>query len=215
MNNRLNNRMMNRMENRMRNSTKNRMKNYVKNLLLALALGLIAVPVQTYAATQIIDADALDSGEVEAVACVDEEMLADLGLNVNVSLPMEIIVMPDENQVLTGYDYIYAFGIMDETKEFTLTIDTTNAAYGKVKYRREEGGEEVESDKNFYASVTETLSKESFSADETKANYLKDMENTAMPYSSTLTVEIADLIPTSGVGEYYTTVPVKFAIQAQ
>ena len=103
---------------------------------------------------------------------------------------------------------------MDATKNFSVTIDTANAAYGKVKYRREEGSAVVESDKNFYAAVTETLSKENFTAEETKANYLADMENKKMPHSSTLTVKIADLIPTSGIGEYYTTVPLKFAIQA-
>ena len=189
-------------------------KKRMKNLLLALALGMTLSPVRTFAATQIIDSGALNTGEVEAVAYVDEETLADLGLNVNVSLPMEIIVMPDENKVFTGFDYIYAYAIMDATQHFSVTIDTANAAYGKVKYRREEGSAVVESDKNFYAAVTETLSKASFTAEETKANYLADMENKKMPHSSTLTVEISDLVPTSGIGEYYTTVPVKFAIQA-
>lgn len=190
------------------------LKKRMKNLLLALALGMTLSPVRTFAATQIIDSGALNTGEVEAVACVDEETLADLGLNVNVSLPMEIIVMPDENKVFTGFDYIYAYGIMDATKNFSVAIDTANAAYRKVKYRKEEGSTVVESDKNFYAAVTETLSKASFTAEETKANYLADMENEEMPHSSTLTVEIVDLVPTSGIGEYYTTVPLKLAIQA-
>ena len=130
-----------------------------------------------------------------------------------VSFPVEVALTLDEDKAFSGSGMVYAYGIMDNASSLSVTIDSTNAAYGKVKYRADAGSEGVDSATNFFATVTETLSKESFSAEETLNNYLEQREGNTMPNFSSLAVSINNLLPTSGTGIYYTNVPLKIAIQ--
>lgn len=148
-----------------------------------------------------------------ASANVTHEDLAELGLNVVVSFPTEVNLSLDENKAFSGSDAIYAFGIMDTDSTLSVTIDEANDAYGKVKYRAADSETGVDSATNFFATVAETLSKESFSAAETLANFLADRDGQDMENFSTLDVSIQNLIPTSGTGIYYTNVPLKIAVQ--
>lgn len=187
-----------------------------KNLLAALLTvsALVgAMPVTAFASTQTVDPAEQDSFEVVASATVTHEDLAELGLNVVVSFPTEINLSLDDNKAFTGSDVIYAFGIMDTDSNLSVNIDTANEAYGKVKYRADAAAEGVDSATNFFATVEESLSKESFSAEETLANYLAQRDGADMTNLSQLDVSIQNLIPTSGTGMYYTNVPLKIAVQ--
>lgn len=187
-----------------------------KNLLAALLTvsALVgSMPVTAFASTQTVDSTENDSFEVLASATVTHEDLAELGLNVVVSFPTEINLSLDENRAFSGSDMIYAFGIMDTDNSLSVNIDTANEAYGKVKYRADAASEGVDSANNFFSTVEETLSKGSFSAEETLANYLAQRDGTDMTNFSKLDVSIKNLIPTSGTGMYYTNVPLKIAVQ--
>lgn len=187
-----------------------------KNLLAALLTisALVgSMPVTAFASTQTVDPAENDSFEVVASATVTHEDLAELGLNVVVSFPTEINLSLDENKAFSGADMIYAFGIMDTDNSLSVNIDTANAAYGKVKYRADATSEGVDSANNFFSTVEETLSKDSFSAEETLANYLAQRDGSDMTNFSKLDVSIKNLIPTSGTGMYYTNVPLKIAVQ--
>lgn len=187
-----------------------------KNLLAALLTvsALVgAMPVTAFASTQTVDPAEQDSFEVVASATVTHEDLAELGLNVVVSFPTEINLSLDDNKAFTGSDVIYAFGIMDTDSNLSVNIDTANEAYGKVKYRADAAAEGVDFATNFFATVEESLSKESFSAEETLANYLAQRDGADMTNLSQLDVSIQNLIPTSGTGMYYTNVPLKIAVQ--
>ena len=187
-------------------------KNFVASLLTLAAL-MASMPTTAFASTQTVDPAVNDSFEVVASATVTHDDLAELGLNVVVSFPTEINLSLDENKAFSGSDVIYAFGIMDTDSNLSVNIDTANDAYGKVKYRADAAAEGVESATNFFSTVAETLSKESFSAEETLANYLAQRDGSDMANFSTLDVSIQNLIPTSGTGLYYTNVPLKIAVQ--
>lgn len=181
--------------------------------LLTLTAIMASMPTTAFASTETVNPAEKDSFEVVASANVTHEDLAELGLNVVVSFPTEVNLSLDENKAFSGSDAIYAFGIMDTDSTLSITIDEANDAYGKVKYRAADSETGVDSATNFFATVAETLSKESFSAAETLANFLADRDGQAMENFSTLDVGIQNLIPTSGTGIYYTNVPLKIAVQ--
>lgn len=187
-------------------------KNLLAALLTVSAL-MASMPVTAYASTQTVNPATNDSFEVVASATVTKEDLAELGLNVVVSFPTEVSLSLDEDKAFSGSDVIYAFGIMDSDSNLSVSIDTANSAYGKVKYRADAVVEGVDSATNFFSTVAETLSKESFSAEETLANYLAQRDGSDMTHFSQLAVNIRNLIPTSGTGIYYTNVPLKIAVQ--
>ena len=181
--------------------------------LLTLTAIMASMPTTAFASTETVNPAEKDSFEVVASANVTHEDLAELGLNVVVSIPTEVNLSLDENKAFSGSDEIYAFGIMDTDSTLSVTIDEANDAYGKVKYRTAASETGVDSATNFFATVAETLSKESFSAAETLANFLADRDGQDMENFSTLDVSIQNLIPTSGTGIYYTNVPLKIAVQ--
>lgn len=189
------------------------MKKKLVATLLTLSAMMASMPMTAFASTQTVDPAENDSFEVVASATVTNEDLAELGLNVIVSFPTEISLSLDENKAFSGSDVIYAYGIMDSDSILSVTIDNANEAYGKVKYRADSSDTGVESATNFFSTVAETLSKESFSAEETKDNYLAQMEGSDITNFSALDVSIQNLIPTSGTGIYYTNVPLKIEIQ--
>lgn len=189
------------------------LKNKLTAALLTIAAFLTTLPVNAFASEQVVDPSENDSFEIMASATVTDDDLAELGLNVVVSFPVEVALALDEDKAFSGAGTVYAYGIMDNGSTLSVTIDSTNAAYGKVKYRADADAEGSDSTTNFFATVEETLSKESFSSEETLNNYLAQKEGNEMPKFSSLTVSIKNLIPTSGTGIYYTNVPLKIAIQ--
>ena len=189
------------------------LKEKLLTVLVAMAAFMTALPVNAFASEQVVDPAENDSFEVVASATVTDADLTELGLNVVVSFPVEVALTLDEDKAFSGAGTVYAYGIMDTGNTLSVTIDSTNAAYGKVKYRADAQSEGEDSATNFFATVTETLSKESFSAEETLNNYLAQKEGNAMPSFSSLAVSIKNLLPTSGTGIYYTNVPLKIVIQ--
>ena len=189
------------------------LKEKLLTVLVAMAAFMTALPVNAFASEQVVDPAENDSFEVVASATVTDADLTELGLNVVVSFPVEIALTLDEDKAFSGAGTVYAYGIMDDGSTLSITIDETNAAYGKVKYRADAQSEGTDSAANFFAEVTETLSKDSFSAAETLSNYLAKREVTNIPAVSSLAVSIKNLLPTSGTGIYYTNVPLKIEIQ--
>lgn len=191
----------------------NTLKKKLTAVLLTMAAFMTALPMNAFASEQVVDPAENDSFEVVASATVTDDDLAELGLNVVVSFPVEVALTLDEDKAFSGAGTVYAYGIMDTASILSVTVDDTKEAYGKVKYRVDAQAEGTDSAANFFATVTETLSKESFSAAETLNNYLAQREGSDMPVSSSLAVSIKNLIPTSGTGIYYTNVPLKIVIQ--
>ena len=189
------------------------MKKRLITTLMTITTLFAALPTTTWASTQTIDPADNQSFEVVASANVTDEDLAELGLNVVVSFPVEITLSIDGTKAFSGSDKVYAYGIMDSDKTLSVTIDTSNENYGKVKYRAKNSNTSVDSATNFFATVNETLSKESFSAEETKDNYLAQREGNAMVNYAELDISIQNLIPTFGTGTYYTNVPLRIAVQ--
>ena len=189
------------------------LKEKLLTVLVAMAAFMTALPMNAYASEQVVDPAENDSFEIVASATVTDDDLAELGLNVVVSFPVEVALSLDEDKAFSGAGTVYAYGIMDTGSTLSVTIDSTNAAYGKVKYRADAQSEGADSAANFFAEVTETLSKDTFSAAETLNNYLARKEDSDIPAVSSLAVSIKNLIPTSGTGIYYTNVPLKIEIQ--
>lgn len=189
------------------------MKKNLAATLLTLTTLMASMPMTAFASTQTIDPEEQDTFEVVASANVTDEDLAELGMNVVVSIPTEIALSLNGSREFSGSDKIYAYGIMDSDSKLSVTIDAANEAYGKVKYRKSASGVGTESAANFFSTVAESLSRESFSAEETKDNYLAQRDGNSMTTFSTLDVSIKNLIPTSGTGIYYTTVPLQISIQ--
>lgn len=192
---------------------KTKMKKKLVTVLMTIATLLTTLPTTALASTQTVDPADNQSFDVIASANVTDEDLAQLGLNVVVSFPVEIILSMDGTKAFSGSDKVYAYGIMDSNNTLSVTIDTSNENYGKVKYRETAFDTGKDSTTNFFASVTETLSKESFTAEETMNNYLAQMEGNDMLNYSQLNINIKNLIPTFGTGIYYTNVPLKIALQ--
>lgn len=191
----------------------NTLKKKLTAMLLTVAAFMTALPMNVFASEQVVDPAENDSFEIVASATVTDDDLAELGLNVVVSFPVEVALSLDEDKAFSGAGTVYAYGIMDTGSTLSVSIDSTNAAYGKVKYRANAGAQGTDSTTNFFATVTETLSKESFSAEETLNNYLAQKEGNDMPNFSSLAISINNLLPTSGTGIYYTNVPLKIVIQ--
>lgn len=188
----------------------------MKNKLLAMLLTTLTMTsvfsANAIAASSEVEATNGSNFEITATANVTDDDLNSLGLNVRVSFPTEFgLALNTENKTFEGTDAIYAYGIMDPAHTLKVTIDESSERYGKVCYRKD--GSTITSEKNFFATVTESLSKTSFTAAETQENYLKKVASEDMPYYATVNVEIKNMIPTSGTGDYFTLVPLKIAIE--
>lgn len=202
------------------------MKKKIAAVLLALSALCAAVPANAFAADQTVEAGD-GSCEVTASAAVTDEDLKELGLNVVVSFPAEVALTLDAgSKTFKGTGSVYAYGIMDDGQNLTVTIDSENAAYGKVRYRANAGGAPSDSADNFFATVTEKMAKVSnsvegaeqldtagFTAAETQQNYFDKAGDDEISAYAKLSVGIGGLIPTSGTGIYFTNVPFKIAIQ--
>ena len=188
------------------------MKKRLLAALLTITAMVASMPTTAFAATETINPSTSDSFEVLASADVTHENLAALGMNVVVSMPVEVGLSLSGSD-FSGNDNIYAYGIMDMDSTLSVTIDNANEAYGVVKYRTTESGEASVIAADYYNEVAESLTKESFSATETRENYLAQKAAEDMTNLSTLNVSIKSLIPVSGTGEYFTNIPLKIAVQ--
>lgn len=188
------------------------MKNKLMAVLLMVAM-VCALPSKAYAADVVVDGTNGNSCSVEAVANVTAEDLADLGLNLIVSLPTEVS-MTRSGKNFSGSGRIFAYGFMDSAKTLKITVDEESSAYGVVKYKSGgEGAEAVAPADNFGATVNISLTNGSFTAAQTLANYTSVQNHEDMEHYATLSVAINNMVPTSGVGKYYTDVPLKIAIE--
>ena len=194
------------------------MKKRLFTVLMTMTTLFATLPTTAWASTQTVDPADNQSFEVVASANVTDEDLAELGLNVVVSFPAEITLSMDGDKAFTGSDKVYAYGIMDSDSTLLITIDTDDENYGKVKYRANDSDTGVDSVTNFFATVTESLSKDglsngSFTAEETLENYFAQNPTDDIPNYAQLDVSIQNLIPTFGTGIYYTNVPLRIALQ--
>lgn len=189
------------------------MKKQLFTFFMVMATLFTYLPTTTWASVQTVDPTEHQSFEVVASATVTEDDLVALGLNVVVSFPVEIALSIDEDKAFSGSEKVYAYGIMDSSNTLSVTIDETNENYGKVKYRENASAVGMDSGVNFFATVTESLNKESFTAEETKDNYLAQMKGIDMVNYSQIDVCIQNLIPTSGTGIYYTNIPFRIELQ--
>lgn len=188
----------------------------MKRKIVAMALTALMMtsllPTSSLAAPNEVEATNGSNFEITATANVTNDDLNDLGLNVRISFPTEFsLALNTDNKTFEGSDVIYAYGIMDPDHTLKVTIDESSESYGKVCYRKD--GSTVTSESNFFATVTESLSKTSFTATETQENYLKKVASQDMPHYATVNVGIKNMIPTSGIGDYFTLVPLKIAIE--
>lgn len=202
------------------------MKKKIAATVLTLATVFATIPMSVYAAEQTVKP--ADGGcEVVASATVTDKELEELGLNVVVSFPTEIsLALDTSTKTFDGTGSIYAYGILDSGSSLTVTIDSDNAAYGKVQYRANAGAAASSSADNFYASVTEKmvmvsgsvegttqLDAVSFSAAETLQNYIDRAGGNDVSTYAKLSVSLGSFIPTSGRGIYFTNVPFKIEIE--
>ena len=184
------------------------MKKKVITTVLTMTVLLAGMPVTALAETTTISPTDGDTATVVASADVTEADLEELGLNLVLSIPASVSLSLDENKNFTGEDVVYAYGLMDENTKLTVAVDTGNADYGNVYFKKDDTSEAKLFDNDSYnGSVTETLSNAAFTSEQTLANYLKiaadeDVENTAA-----LSVSIEGMIPIYGIGDYYTNVP--------
>lgn len=190
------------------------MKKNVIVTVLTMALCLTGMPVTALAESTTISPSDGDTATVVASADVTEEDLEELGLNLVLSIPTSVSLILDENKNFSGGDVVYAYGLMYEDTKLTVAVDTGNADYGNVYFKKEETSEAKLFDNDSYnGDVTETLSNAAFTSEQTLANYLKiqageDVENTAA-----LSVSIEGMLPIYGIGDYYTNVPLVISFE--
>lgn len=182
--------------------------------LLTTAAMLSALPVNASAAENTFAPNDGDKVMVAANASVTKEDLSNLGLDLVISIPTEMSLALDSSGNFTGSNEIYAYGVMGEGEVLSVSIDETYEDYLKILYRKTpEDSTSVFSDTNFNATVKESLSRTSFTRNETAQNYLDRKNGRSLTYTSALLVEIKGLLPSFGAGQYFTRVPVVVRIQ--
>lgn len=182
-------------------------KNVIATLLIMTVL-LAGMPVTALAETTTISPNDGDTATVVASADVTEADLEELGLNLVLSFPTSVSLILDENKNFTGGDVVYAYGLMDEDTKLVVAVDTGNADYGNVYFKKEETSEAKLFDNDSYnGDVTETLSNAAFTSEQTLANYLKIQAGEDVEHTAALSVSIEDMLPIYGIGDYYTNVP--------
>lgn len=184
------------------------MKKNVIATLLTMAVLLAGMPVTALAETTTISPSDGDTATVVASADVTEEDLEELGLNLVLSIPASVSLILDENKNFTGGDVVYAYGLVDEDTKLVVAVDTGNADYGNVYFKKEETSEAKLFDNDSYnGSVTETLENGAFTSEQTLENYLKIAADEEAENTAALSVSIEGMIPIYGIGDYYTNVP--------
>ena len=190
------------------------MKKNVFVTMLTIAVTLASMPMTALAETTTISPNDGDTATVVASADVTEADLEELGLNLVLSIPTSISLTLDENKNFTGEDVVYAYGLMDENTSLSVSVDTDNADYGNVYFKKNDTTDAVLFDNDSYnGSVTQTLITATFTSAQTLANYLNVSENQEVENTSTLKVSIEGMIPIYGIGDYYTNVPLMISFE--
>ena len=184
------------------------MKKNVIATVLTMAVLLAGMPVTALAETTTISPSDGDTANVVASAEVTEADLEELGLNLVLSIPTSISLVLDENKDFTGNDMVYAYGLMDETTKLVVAVDTDNAEYGNVYFKKDDTSAAKLFDNDSYnGSVSETLSNGEFTSEQTLENYLKIQAGEDVEHTAALSVRIEEMLPIYGIGDYYTNVP--------
>ena len=179
-----------------------------------MAVILASMPMTALAETTTISPNDGDTATVVASADVTEADLEELGLNLVLSIPTSISLTLDENKNFTGADVVYAYGLMDENTKLSVSVDTGNADYGNVYFKKNDTTDAVLFDNDSYnGSVSQTLTNAAFTSAQTLANYLNVSENQEVENTSTLTVSIEGMVPIYGIGDYYTNVPLLISFE--
>lgn len=179
-----------------------------------MAVILASMPMTAFAETTTISPNDGDTATVVASADVTEADLEELGLNLVLSIPTSISLTLDENKNFTGADVVYAYGLMDENTKLSVLVDTDNADYGNVYFKKNDATDAVLFDNDSYnGSVSQTLTNAAFTSEQTLANYLNVSENQEVENTSTLTVSIEGMVPIYGIGDYYTNVPLLISFE--
>ena len=190
------------------------MKKNVFVTMLAMAVILASMPMTALAETTTISPNDGDTATVVASADVTEADLEELGLNLVLSIPTSISLTLDENKNFTGADVVYAYGLMDENTKLSVSVDTGNADYGNVYFKKNDTTDAVLFDNDSYnGSVSQTLTNAAFTSEQTLANYLNVSGNQEVENTSTLTVSIEGMVPIYGIGDYYTNVPLLISFE--
>jgi len=190
------------------------MKKNVFVTMLTIAVTLASMPMTALAETTTISPNDGDTATVVASADVTEADLEELGLNLVLSIPTSISLTLDENKNFTGEDVVYAYGLMDESTSLSVSVDTDNADYGNVYFKKNDTTDAVLFDNDSYnGSVSQTLTNALFTSEQTLANYLNVSENQEVENTSTLTVSIEGMVPIYGIGDYYTNVPLLISFE--
>lgn len=182
--------------------------------LLTTAAILSALPVNAFAAENTFAPKDGDKVTVAASAAVTEDELKALGLDLVISIPTEMSLALDNSGNFTGSNEIYTYGVMGEGEVLSVSIDETYEDYLKILYRKTpQDSTSLFSDTNFNGTVKESLSSTSFTGSQTAQNYLDKKNGNSLTYTSTLSVEIKGLLPSFGVGQYFTRVPLVIRMQ--
>jgi len=190
------------------------MKKNVFVTMLTIAVTLASMPMTALAETTTISPNDGDTATVVASADVTEADLEELGLNLVLSIPTSISLTLAENKNFTGEDVVYAYGLMDESTSLSVSVDTDNADYGNVYFKKNDTTDAVLFDNDSYnGSVSQTLTNALFTSEQTLANYLNVSENQEVENTSTLTVSIEGMVPIYGIGDYYTNVPLLISFE--
>lgn len=190
------------------------MKKNVFVTMLTIAVTLATMPMTALAETTTISPNDGDTATVVASADVTEADLEELGLNLVLSIPTSISLTLNENKNFTGADVVYAYGLMDENTKLSVSVDTGNADYGNVYFKKNDTTDAVLFDNDSYnGSVSQTLANATFTSEQTLANYLNVSENQEVENTSTLTVSIEGMVPIYGIGDYYTNVPLLISFE--
>lgn len=184
------------------------MRKNVITSILAMTLFFVSMPVTALAETTTITPTDGDTATVVASADVTDADLEELGLNIVLSIPTSISLALDEDKNFTGEDVVYAYGIMDENTVLSVKVNTDDADYGNVYFKKNADTEAVLFDNDSYnGSVTQNLTDGTFTSEQTLANYLKVSESKTVENTAHLSVSIVGMVPIFGVGDYYTNVP--------
>ena len=182
-------------------------KKIFTTLLTAVTL-FTSLPMNIFAANTTFEPENGDKVTVVASAIVTETELSELGLDLVISIPTDIPLSMEGNS-FKGTGEIYAYGVMDNDKVLCINIDQTHNDYLKVYFHETPGDNSatLSSDTNFNGTVKAFLNSTYFTYENTAKNYLNIQNGEDFTYKSVLSVEIKNLLPYFGAGEYFTRVP--------
>ena len=177
-----------------------------KSVAMAAALALVVgcIPVGQVHAEDVEIGGTTVNREVTGNFTVSDSDLADMGYGPMISVPLSISLSYQSSESkYSGSGTIYGYGILDNGKSITASINTSSSKYGKV-YDKDDEDCTIASGSGFSC----TLSKERWSKAECRANMEAKKTGASVPHTGSLTVAVSknSFLPT-GTGNYKTYVP--------